>query len=677
VSASLGYPLRLPQFAALPAAADYAGRMLQTSAGVFWSNGDAWTGPFGEGTAPPSGGPAIAGLRVGGSGKGQSTSSVAAAAGYATLAGSANFALVVWNPNGTPVISDNNSNIYVQVGTKISLLGFPGFVSLYAALDIAGGSNTIVTSTIPGAVAQTILAWEWRGALDLAAIELLGSGTDTSAPFSVTAASSTQAYESIFAAVAMVGTGVTVPSETTGMASVIEENASSFWQACVFAKTVDSIGAYTPSFNITNCTDVGMFVVGVKGNPSAVRLGSFSFEGQEDNNGVTPAQPPAVNTSASNSTFLAWIAGLTTNDIVPTDNFGNAYSTNLGADVYLGYSGLFNIHGYATQDGVGGSAHTVQFAKATPARESSAFFCEVKNAPDILDFAINYPTANPNTSAIVTTNGPAVLVAVWGGDAPGLVHVATPDGGYKVIQAYGTLPPQSAVQFFAAYLEVYEAGDYSVTWTSSPNQGAICYLVACGQAGTASPALTLDDVLDSSTRLAMLPAERTKLGVLPTWMQRILLADQALTNDTSNQSWFLTAGGLPLLANSTYEFEGDFLSTNGATSHGLNMQFDAITGASIKWWFVGAKAAINNQATALRMGHSNTFNTNRNVTTASTVAGNVVYVKGVIVTGGTSGTFRPRVSQTAASGSFVVLAQTSMRVRRIGSNALVNSGEWV
>lgn len=160
------------------------------------------------------------------------------------------------------------------------------------------------------------------------------------------------------------------------------------------------------------------------------------------------------------------------------------------------------------------------------------------------------------------------------------------------------------------------------------------------------------------------------------WSERRLTADEARTNDTSTQNWFSSAGSLPLLPNSTYEFEGELYVTQGTTSAGLNQLFAALSGASIRWSFVGAKANDSTQATALRMGFSNTFNTARNVTTASTVTGSVVKVRGVVRTT-TAGNLTPQFSQTAASGACTVLAGSFFKARRVGSNNFVNSGDWV
>jgi hypothetical protein len=156
---------------------------------------------------------------------------------------------------------------------------------------------------------------------------------------------------------------------------------------------------------------------------------------------------------------------------------------------------------------------------------------------------------------------------------------------------------------------------------------------------------------------------------------RILTSAQVMTNNTSMQNWFTSNSSLSLAPNKTYFFEGFFASSNGATSHGLTMQFAAITGATILWHSMGGKLLVNAQATAWRGSLNNTFATARNVTTASTVTGNGVWVWGRIWTT-LAGTFTPRVAQTAASGSFSALAGTYMSVYEIGDNVITNTGGW-
>jgi hypothetical protein len=164
-------------------------------------------------------------------------------------------------------------------------------------------------------------------------------------------------------------------------------------------------------------------------------------------------------------------------------------------------------------------------------------------------------------------------------------------------------------------------------------------------------------------------------GGAPAWMERRLAATQTLTNDTSVQNWFSSAGNCPLLANSSYEFEGLFMSINGTTSHGLNMQFAALAGATIRWASIGSKVNFTTQSTAFRHVMTDTFNTARLVTTASAVGGSVFWIKGTVITG-SAGNLTPRVAQSAASGSFTVQPGTYFKVRRLGADTFVNSGEW-
>jgi hypothetical protein len=164
-------------------------------------------------------------------------------------------------------------------------------------------------------------------------------------------------------------------------------------------------------------------------------------------------------------------------------------------------------------------------------------------------------------------------------------------------------------------------------------------------------------------------------GSAPAWMERRLAATQTLTNNNTMQNWFSSAGNCPLLANSSYEFEGLFMSINGTTSHGLNMQFAALAGATIRWASIGSKVNFTTQSTAFRHVMTDTFDTARLVTTASAVGGNVVWIKGTVITG-TAGNLTPRVAQSAASGSFTVQPGTYFKVRRLGADTFVNSGEW-
>lgn len=154
---------------------------------------------------------------------------------------------------------------------------------------------------------------------------------------------------------------------------------------------------------------------------------------------------------------------------------------------------------------------------------------------------------------------------------------------------------------------------------------------------------------------------------------RLLAGVQGMANSTDAQDWFSTAPALDLEPDSVYEFAGMLSSVNGAVSHGLNLSFAPIAGASIRWAATGAKVTDTAQATAVRYASSDSFDTARLVTTASTVAGNIVQVNGLVWTT-TAGQLRPRIAQSAITGSFTLNAGTFFRARRLGPASLTNVG---
>jgi hypothetical protein len=217
-------------------------------------------------------------------------------------------------------------------------------------------------------------------------------------------------------------------------------------------------------------------------------LGAHTLLGQEDGFGANPAVTEPINTQPSGSSFLVFNAGYVSNSDAPTDNKGNAWSP-LGAPVvYHGYDGAYNVKAYTALDGHGGAGHVVTIFKNGNANgELTLPFIEVRDAAVIVDSAQVYADAAPQVSSgSVTTTGPAVLVALWWGDGFFLQQTAVPGNGFTVIDEFLDLPPNSAVQCAVAYREVATAGTYHVTWTQSPEQGAILWLIALqGPGGTA------------------------------------------------------------------------------------------------------------------------------------------------------------------------------------------------
>lgn len=233
-------------------------------------------------------------------------------------------------------------------------------------------------------------------------------------------------------------------------------------------------------------------------------LGAHTMLTQSEGDGSTPAVTSAIHTQDDGSSLLVLVAGHADNDASPTDSYANTWKLIGEPVTYNGYDGRFNARAYIAINAHGGKHHTVQIAKGgSPNGEITLPFVEITHAGKLQDVAQNYPTpgiaaraankltrawqgmvGNPDTtstllhSGTVTTTGPATLVAVWLGDAYIYSMTAVPGDGFKVIDSYLHLPPNSGVQCAVAIRQVDAAGTYSVTWSGSPAQGAILWLFA-------------------------------------------------------------------------------------------------------------------------------------------------------------------------------------------------------
>ncbi len=215
------------------------------------------------------------------------------------------------------------------------------------------------------------------------------------------------------------------------------------------------------------------------GNVFAANLGAHTLLGQEEGSGANPAVTAPINTQLSGSTLIAFNAGYASNNSLPTDNKGNTWVALGSGEVYRGYNGAFDVKPYVVENAQGGSGHRVSIVKnGNASGELTLPLIEIQNA-NVHAWVKNYPAnANSVTSADITTTGPAILLAFWWGDAGGLMHTASPNNGFTVIESFLNLPPNSAVQSVVAFRQVISAGTYNVSWTHAPSQGAPLWLIA-------------------------------------------------------------------------------------------------------------------------------------------------------------------------------------------------------
>lgn len=213
-----------------------------------------------------------------------------------------------------------------------------------------------------------------------------------------------------------------------------------------------------------------------------VALGAHALVGQEDTR-AAPVAVATLDTATQGSSFIAFVGGFTSNDAGPVDNLGNHWQPLSPPVVYRGYGGRFNVRSYLVPEGRGGAGHRIEVDKpGNPDGELTLVVVEARNAGRLVDVAQDYPRPGLRlTSGTVTTDGPALLVALWWGDAQGLRQVATPGDGFRRIEDFTRLPPNSAVQAVVAVRRVEQAGRYRVTWNNLPKQGAVLWLLAFGQ----------------------------------------------------------------------------------------------------------------------------------------------------------------------------------------------------
>ncbi|MBP8176630.1 MAG: hypothetical protein KAX77_02595 [Xanthomonadales bacterium] len=440
------------------------------------------------------------------------SNTVTTGSGTSTVSGSSFLIAVSWDAGVTiSSVSDSKSNTYTAVGTPQNDggAGSGGNHQFYVCENGTGGSSHTATVNFSGTAYPTVHLIEITGASAAPEQDIAVQTQDAGTPFTHATGTLAQANEVI---VAMCGAnigsaGAYASSNFTILSD--ENDVSQYWGSAVAKLVVSSTSSVTPSFTRTNSSGAAAVLAisffETASGPSTISaaagvsttatltgraihraflapkptIGVHTLLGIEDGSGSDPETTSAINTQASGSSLVTFTAGYSNNTGGPSDSEGNTW-THAGTEVYTGYGGQFDVRGYYVEVAVGDTGHTVTFqADGTPAGEMTIPFIEIRNAGKLVQVAQNYPAAGSAlTSGNVTTTGPAVLLALWWGDATGLTHTASPNNGFSNIESFGNLPPNSAVQCFVAAREVEAPGTYNVTWTETPDQGAPLWLFA-------------------------------------------------------------------------------------------------------------------------------------------------------------------------------------------------------
>jgi len=135
---------------------------------------------------------------------------------------------------------------------------------------------------------------------------------------------------------------------------------------------------------------------------------------------------------------------------------------------------------YTFLNAAGGSGHTLTLSNLS-SDEGTLAFVEVKNGLTVQDVnSSNAGSSGSLVSPTVTTTGPATIVAFCaGGGSSGISSYGGVSNGFTLLDSYGATDALS-VQVAAASRDVSGAGTYGLTWTISPAQNALLFIIAIG-----------------------------------------------------------------------------------------------------------------------------------------------------------------------------------------------------
>lgn len=189
---------------------------------------------------------------------------------------------------------------------------------------------------------------------------------------------------------------------------------------------------------------------------------------------------PSFATSASGSTMIVGIGRGTAAVFdaagrAPTDNLGNTPYQLEGIEEHYEQYPQSSAAIYAFPSITGG-ANTIVSTMVPMTDEITIAAVEVTGATKVSALWNELGSDVPHTSQSITTTGPATLVAFWWGEDDASLRTAVPDNGFVVIDS--VLVAGELVECAVAAKSVTAAGTYNVTWTDSPPQATMLWIVA-------------------------------------------------------------------------------------------------------------------------------------------------------------------------------------------------------
>jgi hypothetical protein len=215
--------------------------------------------------------------------------------------------------------------------------------------------------------------------------------------------------------------------------------------------------------------------------PSGPQLGDHGSDFDLEGSGTSP-QVVTIDTQAAGSSILAITFGRFANYGAPTENKGNTPALLETSGYHGGLWFGYGLEAYGVANAAGGTGHAVTVTKTTGTEESTLIVVEARGTT-IQDTSVVTRAAAGDgvayTSASVTTTGPALLIAAWGGDGGTGVasQEANPEEGWTVVEELN-LPGTPYIQACVAVKAVSAAGTYTCDWAPVSSQGAILFMAA-------------------------------------------------------------------------------------------------------------------------------------------------------------------------------------------------------
>lgn len=364
---------------------------------------------------------------------------------------------------------------------------------IWVAYNIAGGNANIVVSTAAGSSQYMTLGGEERDDIVNGGLDAIGNTgqTTSSAPSASTSTTTVQGDEVSYAVFCdYVGTNWTSATPPSGYTELWEEPNGSTVEAGSMARkdnetdTAIKTATFATGASMSWISCIATFKK-ITTAPIASGHGiAYDFLGAGGSSITTSSF-----TSANGGIMLVGMGRGVLSDYstaTVSDNKSNGNYSQLGTSHAYTNWATSGTALFQKINPLGGTTHTVSATKPTTSDEVTILAAHFLNVNTIVDTQWVEDLTSPNTSANVTTTGPAILFSVWAGDNINGELDPDPGAGWVKLDHTSSLA-SNHVQLATAYRIVGSAGTYSISWTPSTSQGAQVWLVAMQQIGSVVP----------------------------------------------------------------------------------------------------------------------------------------------------------------------------------------------